>query len=201
MSRARKGTLTPRQTREFLREHRLESSAASAFAFNDVASGQRYAPHSHKRHQLLYATRGTVTLEARDATFLLPPQRVAFIPAGTRHVTSMGNAQTISLFFEPRLVRVATGEVRVLDATPLLHELIQYALRWPPTRKKADRLANAYFRSFGLLLSEWLETPGSYHLPRGRSQLVRRAIELTAEQCAVLELPSLCRKLGVSARR
>src|SRR4051812_42115831 len=130
MPRIRKRALSSRETRTFVREKQLESAAASAFAFDDPAPGQRYALHSHKRHQLLYATHGTATLEVSDATFVLPPQRAAFIPAGVRHVTNMGNAQGISLFFDARLVRVISREVRVLDVTPLLRELIQFATRW-----------------------------------------------------------------------
>ena len=195
-----KRALSIRETRAFVQEKRLESASASAFAFTDVATGLRYALHSHKRHQLLYATRGTATLEVSEATFVLPPQRAAFIPAGVRHVTNMGNAQGVSLFFDSRLVRVATPEVRVLDVTPLLRELIQFATRWPATRRKADRLANAYFRSFGLLLEEWLETASSYRLPRGRSKPVQAAIALTIEHCADLDLPSLCRRIGISER-
>ncbi len=200
MPAIRKRALSPRETRAFLREKRLESATVSAFAFNDLAAGQRYAPHAHKRHQLLYATQGTATLEVLDATFLLPPQRAAFIPAGVRHVTSMGNAQVISLFFDSSLLHVRSKEVRVLDVTPLLRELIQYALRWPASRRRADRLANAYFRSFALLLEEWLAQASSYRLPRGRSAPVQRAIALTIEHCAELDMPSLCRKLGVSER-
>jgi AraC-like DNA-binding protein/mannose-6-phosphate isomerase-like protein (cupin superfamily) len=200
MPTPRKRTLSIRETRALLREKGLETAAAEAFAFDDSARGQRYAPHSHVRHQLLYATRGTAMLEVLDATFLLPPQRAAFIPAGVRHVTSMNSAQGISLFFDARLVHVPSPEVRVLEVTPLLRELIQYALRWPPARRKADRLANAYFRSFGLLLEEWLTQPGAYRLPRGRSKLVQRAIQLTIEHCADLDLPGLCRTLGVSER-
>jgi AraC-like DNA-binding protein/mannose-6-phosphate isomerase-like protein (cupin superfamily) len=200
MPQIRKRALSTQETRAFLREKQLESSAASAFAFNDVATGQRYALHSHKRHQLLYATQGTATLGVSEATFLLPPQRAAFIPAGVRHVTNMGNAQGISLFFDARLVRVASREVRVLDVTPLLRELIQFATRWPASRRRADPLANAYFRSFGLLLEEWLESACSYRLPRGRSNPVQRAIALTVEHCAELDLPSLCRQVGVSER-
>lgn len=200
MPSPRKTTLDSRETRQFLHETGLDSSAPSAFAFRDPATGRRYASHSHQRHQLLYATHGTVTLEVLDATFLLPPQRAAFIPAGTRHVTSMGNAQAISLFFDARLVRVGSREVHVLDVTPLLRELIQFATRWPASRRRADRLANAYFRSFGLLLEEWLQTRSSYRLPRGRSPAVRRAIELTVQHCAELSLPWLSRQVGVSER-
>jgi AraC-like DNA-binding protein/mannose-6-phosphate isomerase-like protein (cupin superfamily) len=200
MPPTQKRLLSSTETQAFVREKGLETAAAAAFAFKDVAVGQRYALHSHKRHQLLYATRGMATLEVADATFLLPPQRAAFIPAGVRHVTSMGNAQGISLFFDARLVHVASREVRVLDVTPLLRELIQFATRWPASRPKADRLANAYFLSFGLLLEEWLTQTSAYRLPRGRSKPVQQAIALTIEHCAELDLPSLCRKVGVSER-
>jgi len=101
MIRRQKLALTSQQTRAFLQENRLESAAANAFAFRDAA-GLRYALHAHRRHQLLYATSGTASLEVLDATFVLPPQRAAFIPAGTRHVTNMGSAQGISLFFDSR---------------------------------------------------------------------------------------------------
>jgi len=200
MPKIAKRALSSRETRTFVREKGLETASASAFAFDECAPGQRYAAHSHKRHQLLYASQGVATLEARDATFLLPPQRAAFIPAGVRHVTNMGNAHGISLYFDARLVRVASSEVRVLEVTPLLRELIHYALRWPPSRRKADHLANAYFRSFGMLLEEWLASPSSYRLPRGRSRPVQQAISLTIEHCVKLELPLLCRKVGVSER-
>jgi AraC-like DNA-binding protein len=200
MPKVAKRALSSSETRAFLREKRLSSAKASAFAFPDQESGRRYASHSHQRHQLLYATQGTATLEVAEATFLLPPQRAAFIPAGVRHVTSMGNARAISLFFDKRLVHVATPDVRVLDATPLLRELIQFATRWPATRRRGDRLANAYFRSFGMLLEEWLVEAKAYRLPRGRSKLVQQAIALTVEHCAELELPWLCRRLGVSER-
>jgi len=200
MRKPRRRALSASETRAFLRRNQLESAPASAFAFNDPTQGQRYAAHSHKRHQLLYARQGTATLEVAEATFLLPPQRAAFIPAGVRHVTSMGNAQGISLFFDARLVRVATREVRVLEVTPLLRELIQFATRWPATRRRADPLANAYFRSFGLLLEEWLVKPSAYRLPRGRTKTVQKAIALTIEHCAALDLPAVCRQIGTSER-
>jgi AraC-like DNA-binding protein/mannose-6-phosphate isomerase-like protein (cupin superfamily) len=187
-------------SRQSMSRQSMSRQSMSRQAFNDVGAGQRYAAHSHKRHQLLYATHGTATLEVADATFLLPPQRAAFIPAGVRHVTSMGNAQGVSLFFAARLVQVEKREVRVLDVTPLLRELIQFATRWPPSRRKADRLANAYFLSFGLLLEEWLTKASSYRLPRGRTKPVQQAIALVIEHCADLDLPSLCRQIGVSER-
>ena len=192
--------LSAREMRAFVQEAQLEGSRASGFAFKDSGAGRRYASHTHTRHQLLYAVAGTATLEVAEATFLLPPQRAAFIPAGVAHVTSMGNAHGISLFFDKRLVHAPERAVTVLDVTPLLRELIAYATRWPPARRSADRLANAYFRSFGLLLEEWLARASSYRLPRGRSEPIQRAITLIVERCADLDLPALCREVGMSER-
>lgn len=200
MAKTPKLEFSARETRAFTKRARLDSSSASAFSFHDDAPGSAYAPHRHERHQLIYALEGSATLEAADALYLLPPERAGFIPAGVMHVTSLGNAKAISLFFDRALVRVKTREVRVIDASPLLRELIQFAARWPPSRRKSDRVANAYFKSFGLLLSEWLEQETAYRLPRGKSALVKRAIALTVERSGVIELPELARAAGTSER-
>ncbi|MEP7049291.1 MAG: helix-turn-helix transcriptional regulator [Pseudomonadota bacterium] len=195
-----KHTLTARQTRAFLKEAALTTTRAPAFAFRDSFVGRRYAPHTHPRHQLLYAVSGSVTLEVAEATYLLPPQRVALIPAGVKHLTNMGKARTISLFFDRRLLRVGSAAVHVLEVTPLLREMIQYATRWPPSRRARDALADAFFRSLALLLEDWLKAPSSYRLPRGRSKLVRAAIAFTLEHAGALPLATVCRAVGASER-
>lgn len=200
MPRAPKHRLSERETRAFLKETALASARAPAFAFHDGFVDRRYAAHTHTRHQLLYAVSGSVTLQVAEATYLLPPQRAALIPAGVKHVTCMGGARTISLFFDRRLLRARPAAVHVLEVTPLLREMIQYATRWPPARRARDPLADAFFRSLSLLLEEWLQAPSSFRLPRGRSKLVQAAIAFTLEHSADLQLAALCRAVGASER-
>jgi AraC-like DNA-binding protein len=200
MPKPTKLALSARETQAFLRQNQLKGARASAFAFNDAGAGRSYALHAHTRHQLLYAVSGTATLEVADATFVLPPQRVGFIPAGTKHVTHMGTARGISLFLDKHLVRSKPREVRVVDVTPLMREMIIFSSRWSASRRSSDPMANAFFKSFGLLLDEWLKCGSSYRLPLGQSQAVQRAIALTIEHFGDLELPWLCRTIGVSER-
>jgi AraC-like DNA-binding protein/mannose-6-phosphate isomerase-like protein (cupin superfamily) len=200
MSKSLKKSLSAAETRAFLREAGLESARSSAFAFYDAAVGRSYALHAHRRHQVMYAVSGSATLEVADAVFLLPPQRAAFIPAGTKHVTHVGNAQTISLFLDARLVRGAAPEVQVMDITPLMREMIVFSARWPPSRRAKDALANAFFGNFGLLLEEWLAGAPSYRLPRGRTPEIKHAIDLIIARSGALGLPELCRAVGASER-
>src|SRR5687768_4390977 len=41
--------------------------------------------HSHKRAQLLYVASGVLHLTTDVATFVMPPRRAAWIPAGVAH--------------------------------------------------------------------------------------------------------------------
>jgi AraC-like DNA-binding protein len=178
----------------------LERARAASFAFVEDQKQLRYDAHTHSRHQLLYAFEGSVRLEVEDARYVLPPQRVAFIPAGVHHVTIVPEVRIASVYLARRMVPSAPSDVRVLIATPLLRELILYAAHWPPQRDPRDRVANAFFASFGLLLSQWLMTPVSGRLPRGSTPEVRAAIDYIAAHLADATLEQAAKHAGTSAR-
>ncbi|HEY6882298.1 MAG TPA: helix-turn-helix transcriptional regulator [Polyangiales bacterium] len=192
--------LSQAATKERLARIGLEQARAASFAFVEDQSQLRYHAHVHARHQLLYAFEGSVRLEVEDARYVLPPQRVAFIPAGVRHVTIVPKVRIASVYLSRRMVPNAPEGVRVLIATPLLRELMLYATHWPPQRDPRDRVANAFFASFGLLLSQWLATPVSGRLPRGESREVRAAIDYIGEHLADATLEAAAKHAGTSAR-
>ena len=41
--------------------------------------------HSHPRFQLIFAVRGVMTVDTREATWLVPPQRAVWMPPKTAH--------------------------------------------------------------------------------------------------------------------
>ena len=49
--------------------------------------------HSHRRAQLVYAYRGTMTVRTGDASYMVPPQRAVWMPGfvehGSKLVTSL----------------------------------------------------------------------------------------------------------------
>jgi AraC-like DNA-binding protein/mannose-6-phosphate isomerase-like protein (cupin superfamily) len=83
--------------------------------------------HAHRWHQLLYACSGAMTVLAGQASWMIPPGKAVFIPAGCRHSIRMwGTVAMRSLYFPPTLEAPAlsSSQCRVVSVTPLLRELI-----------------------------------------------------------------------------
>jgi AraC-like DNA-binding protein len=93
----------------------------------ECTSGYVIEPHKHSWHQLVYASAGSMTVYGGRSSWMIPPGKAVFIPAGCSHSIRMwGNVAVRSLYFPPRLkaAGLAFGECRVLSVTPLLRELI-----------------------------------------------------------------------------
>ncbi len=93
--------------------------------------GTRFDWHTHEDHQLAWAASGVLTVLTADATWVLPPTRALWIPAGLPHETASdgGRATMRSLYIRPGLFRVSwdeTGRPTPVAASPLLAELIGY---------------------------------------------------------------------------
>ncbi|TDV54107.1 AraC family transcriptional regulator [Actinophytocola oryzae] len=90
-----------------------------------LTRGMRYVTHTHPLHQLVWARSGVVTVGVADTTWVLPPSRALFIPAGVPHTTAGASvADMHSLYLRrercPALWTVPT----VLAAVPMLAALI-----------------------------------------------------------------------------
>ncbi len=82
--------------------------------------------HIHEDHQLAWAVSGVLTVITADATWVLPPTRALWIPAGLPHETgAAGRATMRSLYIRPGQGHGWT-EPTPVAATPLLAELIGY---------------------------------------------------------------------------
>ena len=157
--------LSQAETLEQLDLRGIETPSLESFAYLDRDVNIRYDWHAHDRHQLMYAFSGTLRLEAENGVYLLPPQRAAWIPARVPHRTTLHNVRSGSVFFAPHLVPTELSGVRIISAAPIVREMVKYSLRWPPTRDPADRLANAFFRTLGMLCVEWIQEEMPFRLP------------------------------------
>jgi len=91
------------------------------------SSGYVIETHRHAWHQLVYACAGAMTVYGGRSSWMIPPGKAVFIPAGCTHSIRMwGNVAVRSLYFPESLkaVALAAEECRVLSVTPLLRELI-----------------------------------------------------------------------------
>lgn len=193
--------LSQTETLEQLDVRGINTPSLPAFAYLDSDQNIRYDWHAHDRHQLMYAFSGTLRLEAENGFYLLPPQRAAWIPAGVRHRTTMHNVLSGSVFFDPSLVAAEQTGVRIIFAAPLVREMVQYALRWPPGRNPEDALADSFFRTLGLLCVEWLKEEMPFRLPAARSGQIASAMEYTLNNLESASVEGAAATAALSARQ
>jgi AraC-like DNA-binding protein len=178
----------------------LDQASARAFAYEDDLPRAAYAWHAHARHQLLYPVAGTARIDVADATFLLPPQRAALIPAGERHATFRRDASIVSIYFDPAAFPHPLPGVRVFDAPALLREMVLHARRWTVARRPDDVTANTFFSAMADVVGPLVDRGATYRLPRGRTQPVQRAIECALRDVASADLPRAAAFAGATER-
>lgn len=92
------------------------------FAYED---GRRTGVHSHDTHQLVYAESGLLTLFVENATWVVPPLRAVWVPAGVPHeLLAHGPTLTRPLYFDPAIGPREFADVTVVSVSTLLRELI-----------------------------------------------------------------------------
>jgi AraC-like DNA-binding protein len=155
--------------------------------------------HSHPRFQLVYAARGVMTVDTRDATWVVPPQRAVWMPPSVPHrLTAKGVVQLRSLYIRPDAAARMPATCEVLEVTPLLRELIVRAIELPreyDVRGPAGRLMR-------LLLDELAGLAHlPYHLPMPKTTplaaICRRLLEAPDDAATLQEI---ARDDGLSSR-
>jgi quercetin dioxygenase-like cupin family protein len=87
----------------------------------DLESGHVIVEHSHPEDQLLFASKGVMTVRMKQGVWVVPPQRAVWIPANTPHsVVSSGEVSLWTLYFLPGLCRVLPEKCFVKNVSPLL---------------------------------------------------------------------------------
>ena len=193
--------LTQAETLEQLDLRGIETTSLESFAYLDRDVNIRYDWHAHDRHQLMYAFSGTLRLEAENGVYLLPPQRAAWIPARVLHRSTLHNVRSGSVFFAPALVPTELSGVRIISAAPIVREMVRYSLRWPHTRDPADRLANAFFRTLGMLCVEWIQEEMPFRLPAARTGQVAVAMEYTLRNLETATIDGAAAAAALSPRQ
>jgi AraC-like DNA-binding protein/quercetin dioxygenase-like cupin family protein len=92
-----------------------------------MPAGTRFDWHTHRDHQLAWASSGVLTVLTATATWVLPPTRALWIPAELSHETrSSGCATMRALYIRPDLCPISWPEPTPVAARQLLAELIAY---------------------------------------------------------------------------
>jgi AraC-like DNA-binding protein len=117
-----------------------------AVLMDDYAPGFLDPPHCHVRAQLVYAISGVIMLATGDTSYVTPPQRAIWVPAGVVHeVRCRGRVQLRTLYVAADAAPDLPVNCNVIGVTSLLRELILEACRLPveyPLGGRDERVMN-----------------------------------------------------------
>ena len=75
------------------------------------------------------------------------------------------DVKTVAVMFDPALIPDAGDRARILAVSPLIREMMIYALRWPIDRADGDAVSDGFFRTLANLVSEALDHEAPLSLP------------------------------------
>lgn len=99
---------------------------------DEYPNGYHDPRHSHRRAQLIYATSGIILVITEEASFVVPPQRAVWVPAGVEHEAYARRHVSIrTLYVEESVSARLPKSSRVVEVSNLLRELILAATQMP----------------------------------------------------------------------
>jgi len=105
----------------------------------DYPAGHVIPLHFHDRDQLVYASRGVMTVRTVDGVWVVPTRRAVWIPALVPHTISMsGTVAMRTLYLRPRLAKKLPRSCCVVHISGLMKELIVHACTLGSLRRKVQ---------------------------------------------------------------
>ncbi|MBV9884454.1 MAG: helix-turn-helix transcriptional regulator [Sphingomonadaceae bacterium] len=157
--------------------HLIVRSLASSFE-----AGARTGRHLHAWHQLIYASSGVLTIWTERGSWITPPQRAVFVPAGVAHEIGFAAKSALrTLYLRPEWSGALPADCAVITVSPLLRELILRATQdgMLDGREPIDAALAA------LIVDEFRQARvPPFELPQPESPRLRRAAELIAGDVA-----------------
>ncbi len=129
----------------------------------EFPSGHLIPRHQHSRSQFLYASSGVMTVKTNRGMWVVPPLRAVWIPANTFHeIEVSGHLSMRTLYIDPTVFSGPSTECCVIAVTPLLRELILYAITLPqlyPEGEGEERLLTVILDQISSVDMASLELP------------------------------------------
>lgn len=156
-------------------------------------------PHSHDWHQLLYAYRGVMQVLTQQGTWVVPPHRAVWIPAGVAHaVQAIQDLSLRNVYMHPQHMAPIAAHCCVVNVSPLLRELIATCCQFA----SAYDQSGAEGRLIQVLLDQLqLLEQSALHLPNpsdARLQVIANALLLAPQENTTLE--QWAERMGLSSR-
>jgi AraC-like DNA-binding protein len=156
--------------------------------------------HQHDLHEIEYALSGLAEIRTPTTHYLLPSQYAAWIPAGVPHSPLLQNVTTIAVFFDPAHFDLPVSQSMIFPVSPLLREMMRYAVEWPIGRDQDEEEARDFFNALANVLKRQLAAALPMSPLNVDDPLIDAAIEFTTPRIADVTLLEVCRSIGVSER-
>jgi AraC-like DNA-binding protein len=177
-----------------------DSKSAITTLTHDYPAGHVIPLHFHHRDQLVYASRGVMTVGTRrDDTWVVPPHRAVWIPAEIPHtITMSGLVAMRTLYLKARLTKGLPRDCCVINVSTLLKELILHACTVHALKKAVKWQAHLV----AVILHQLEAAPTiPLQLPHlSDPRLVRIAEMLKRDPGDCQTLAELCRVTGAGKR-
>ena len=188
------------QKRQIAKFHPVVAGhSAIATLSREYPAGHVIPLHFHDRDQVVYASRGVMTVRALDSAWVVPTDRAVWIPAKLPHTIIMsGMVSMRTLYLRPRLAKTLPRSCCVLNVSALLKELILHACMLAAVNRKNERQ-----RHLIALLLDQLETiqTVSLQLPNPSDpRALRVAGVLLANPGDQRTLTQICKEIGAGKR-
>lgn len=163
------------------------------------SSGHVLREHRHGWDQLIYASRGVMSVYTATGAWVVPTHRAVWVPAEVVHRIEMsGEVAMRTLYLARGLARVAGDACAVVNVSPLLRELILHAVELGPL----DAHVPAHARLIGVIVDQLAAIPSvPLRIPAPRDPRAQRAAEwLRAHPGEGTSLERIARRVGASKR-
>lgn len=168
---------------------------------NDYPDGHLLPSHRHNRGQCLYAITGVLTVITHTGSWVVPPKRALWIPAGIDHEVHMGGiTKTRSAYILPEAAKQADLPLHcaVINVSPLLHELLSTAVDLPAEYEfggRDDYLMRLIIAEIALMPELPLNAP----LPQ-ETRLAALCLQLLKAPSLDYDLDQIAAQVGMSRR-
>lgn len=165
-----------------------------------LPAGSWARAHVHPWAQLSYAVEGVLLVRTATGSYLAPPERAVWVPAGLEHeVTTTARAEMRSLYVQPNALQLGdAAKPRIFQVTPLVRELIIATCALPVNYDEegsAGRLVAVLLDQLATL------TPVALDLPwPSDARLLRVSLALQADPSDQRTLAEWGHEVGLSER-
>jgi AraC-like DNA-binding protein len=104
------------------------------------------------------------------------------------------------VMFDAQMIPGTGDRARIIAVSPLIREMMIYALRWPIDRARGDQVSDGFFRTMAHLVTEALDHEAPLSLPTSDHPIVAAALAYTKEHLESVTAEDVSRAVAVSER-